>query len=347
MKIYKILGVLLLSIFTFISCDKSELAVTGVEGGLLEIKNPSINYIVGNSGPYASSLRVYQGTIKTNKVEIYKTFYSTRPDTLVLTKKEDGSIEKTVLTTILMSNSILYTTINVSGDQNSIESFTFTFDQLREGLKIEKEIVPIPEVDDSIYSFAIIKGFSKNAVGSGLLATDGDYNIGDYWEFQYYPSTSDGRKLLQDLSTKVTVATRYAGKYRCIEGLYYRLGVLTYTTSDWPDVTEIQSVDAKTYRVLEYWGAFNANPEWYFQIQNGVISYPAKWNGVPQLLNKNPLITCQTNASDMTEVCGLPGANTVVNDDVNGKDRLIMANGYYTAGSGPRILYQVLEKIVE
>jgi hypothetical protein len=308
MKIYKILGVLLLSVFAFMACDKNELAVTGVEGGLIEIKNPSINYIVGNSGPYSSTIRVYQGTVKTNKVEIFKTFH-----TQVFDPKDSIMVA-------LSSNKVLYKTINIDNvDQNSMQTFQFSFNELIDGLKIKD---------------------------ANLATADGDYRIGDFWEFQYYTTTSDGRTLLQDLSTKVTVATRYAGKYKCIEGQYFRLGVLTYVTSDWPDVTEIQSVDAKTYRVLNYWGAFDGN-EWYFQIENGVISYPAEWDRVAQTINGQPMITCITNASDMTEVCGLPGANTVVNDDVNGKDKLIMSNGYYTTGSGPRIGYQVMEKIVE
>jgi hypothetical protein len=79
MKIYKILGVVLLSIFTLYSCDESEQTLTGVEGGLLEINNPSVNYVVGNSGPYKSSVRVYQGTVKTSKIEIYKTFNTVLP----------------------------------------------------------------------------------------------------------------------------------------------------------------------------------------------------------------------------------------------------------------------------
>jgi hypothetical protein len=48
----------------------------------------------------------------------------------------------------------------------------------------------------------------------------------------------------------------------------------------------------------------------------------------------------------MTNVnCG--NSNYVINNDVNGKDRLVMSIGYYTSGSGPREFYQVLEKIVE
>uniref|UniRef100_UPI0037848390 hypothetical protein n=1 Tax=Flavobacterium sp. TaxID=239 RepID=UPI0037848390 len=64
--------------------------------------------------------------------------------------------------------------------------------------------------------------------------------------------------------------------------------------------------------------------------------------------NGQPFITCLTNPADMAPVyCGT--SNFVVRDDVEGKDRLVMSFGYYTGSGavGPRVFYQVLEKIVE
>lgn len=308
MKLYKILSILLLSAFAFISCDKSDEAITGVEGGLIEIKNPSINYVVGNAGPYTSSVRVYQGDVKTNKIEIYKTFNTKLPDPKDSTKTIDVS-----------SNTVLFKTINIDNlDQNSIKNFEFTFNELIDELVLD---------------------------GNALPSSDGDYLIGDNWEFQYYSTTSDGRIVLQDLPTKVTVATRFAGKYRFVEGAYYRLGVLTSAGDYWDPEYLFESIDAKTYKM-------NGVSAWmdqvvYFQIDNdGNITYPAEWNGVAQKINGAPLISCETNASDMKEVnCG--ASNYVTKDDVNGKDKLTMSFGYYTAGSGPRVFYQVMEKIVE
>ncbi|OFX71838.1 MAG: hypothetical protein A2W96_06305 [Bacteroidetes bacterium GWD2_40_43] len=347
MRIKNILTLFVLAALALQSCDKSEQTVTGIEGGLVEIKNPSINYVVGNPGPYTASVRVYQGEVKTTKVEIYKTFNSTRPDTLVLTKKADGAITKSVLTTVLAANTVLYATINITGDQNSIESYNFTFSELRDGLTIESAIVPTPEVDTSKYSFTIIKGFTNNDVGEALPISDGDYTIGDNWEFTYNATVSDGRVVTQNTPTKVTVATRYAGKYRFVQGVYYRIGVLSDNGSYWDNPYWLfESIDAKTYKMtgVSAWD----DQIVYFQIDGtGKITYPATWDGVDQIINDQPLITCESNPTDMTNVCGLPNANTVINDDVNGKDRLIMSFGYYTAGSGPREFYQVMEKIVE
>ena len=44
--------------------------------------------------------------------------------------------------------------------------------------------------------------------------------------------------------------------------------------------------------------------------------------------------------------CGDADHNTVLLDNVNGKDIITMSFGYYTAGSGPREFYQQMEKVV-
>jgi len=313
MKLYKILGILLLSVFALSACDKREEAVTGVEGGLVEIKDASINYVVGNSGPYKSNLRIYQGTVKTNKIDIYKTF-----NTKIPAPTEQDSLNMEAVS----SNTVLLKTITIDQlDQNSMQNFQFTFDELKEGLTINEK---------------------------PLASSDGDYLIGDYWELQYYSTTSDGRTLLQDLSTKVTVATRFAGRYRFVEGEYYRLGVLTSSGDYWDPEYLVESIDAKTYKM-------NGVCAWmdqvaYFQIDNnGKISYPAEWGGAAQLINGQPLISCETNLADMPEV-HCDASNFVTKDDVNGKDKLTMSFGYLstgTAADGPRVFYQVMEKIVE
>lgn len=341
MKIFKILTVLALILICGISCDEGALELEVTEGGLLNVSNPSLNYVVGNPGPYTSNLTVYQGDVKTTKIEIYKTFYSTRKDTLIKTLvKEDTTVYDTsMLSTTLISNTVLYETINISDEATSYVSFDFTLDDLRKDLVIETEEVPVVTGTDP---YEIIKGYTVKDVGDALPTTDGEYSIGDYWEFEYHITTSDNRVLVQSKTTKAAIATRYAGKYRAIRGEYYHpeLGNY-YRTADWPAETLIESVDATTYRVLEYCGLFDGN-EWVFQIVDGVISYPAG-----QFLNDQPMITCESNPLDMSIACAFPNTNTVVNDDVNGKDQLIMAFGYFTAGSGARQFYQILEKIVE
>lgn len=188
----------------------------------------------------------------------------------------------------------------------------------------------------------LIEGFSS------IPASDSELNIGDFWTLKFVSTLEDGSQVTNANTVKVSVGTRFAGLYRTVEAEYYRIGVLTYTESDWPSETLIESVDATTYRVVEYFGAFSGN-EWYFQIdENDNITYPDETpSGDAQQGNGQPLITCQSDPSNMTNVpCGSE-TNIVIRDDVNGEDQLVMSFGYLTAGSGPREFYQVLEKIVE
>jgi len=179
-----------------------------------------------------------------------------------------------------------------------------------------------------------------------LSPVDSDLSIGDGFNLTYVSTTDQGFTSSSAAKTKLTVSTRFAGKYRAIKAEYFRIGVATYTEADWPAVTTIESVDAKTYRVVEYFGAFNGN-EWYFQVDADLnITYPDEWDGKAQEGNGQPFITCGSNPTDMVNV-DCDTSNYIELDNVNGKDKLYMTFGYLTAGSGPREFYQVLEKIVE
>ena len=199
--------------------------------------------------------------------------------------------------------------------------------------------------------------FSYENLSSDLNLSDGPVssddtllNIGDFFNVRYESTLKTGSVITNSVSTKVSVGTRFAGTYAPLAGAYYRIGVPTYDTAEWllycPE-TLIESVDATTYRVIEYFGQFGGN-EWYFQIDsNDRISYPDNTpSGDAQTGNGAPFITCAANSADLTNIpCGLETNKVIRSDD--GKDILIMSFGYYTAGSGSREFYQELEKIVE
>lgn len=186
----------------------------------------------------------------------------------------------------------------------------------------------------------LIEGFPS------IPTTDSDLNIGDFWMLRFVSTLQDGTQVTNASTVKVSVGTRFAGIYKTVEAEYWRIGAGPTTEGSWPDETVIESVDATTYRVVEYFGLFNGNT-WYFQIdENDKITYPDETpDGDAQLGNGQPFITCESNPADMTNVpCGSE-TNIVIRDDVDGKDRLVMTFGYFTAGSGPREFYQVLEKL--
>jgi len=292
-----------------------------LEGGLVNPTTTSVNYVVGNAGTYGVAFFVNQGVgnEEITTINLYKSVYKVP---VAWSDPDDPTHTTADSIPAMWSNEILEETIDISGAENHYVSMTpLDFAGLRDGLIVDGK--PIPMTDDSM-------------------------RIGDYFNFVVESVLSDGRSLKQNKPVTMGVSTRFAGKYKAVEAEYYRIHVLTYVTSDWPAVTEIQSVDAKTYKVIEYLGAaaFTGNT-YYFQIDaDGNITYPETWDGVAQTGNDQPFITCLTNPADMSDVhCG--ESNYIIKDDVNGKDRLVMSFGYYTAGSGPRTFYQVLEKIVE
>lgn len=322
MKLNKIFCFLTIGILA-IACNESDDLVTkdAKEGGLLNASSLSLNYVVGNpEGPYEMEFKVNQGNEKIKTLRLYKSFTTTVKYTVLVGGKE---VERD---STFVSNEVLDRTLTVTESNNHYVAPSYTFDELISGLSVA----------------------SLDAGVEPLSNNDGDYQIGDKWVFRVEATMEDGSIVQQAAPVAISVSTRYAGKYKAISAEYYRLGVPTYTGADWPAVTQIESVDATTYRVVEYLGpaVFTGNT-YYFQIINGVITYPDETpSGDAQTGNSQPFITCQSNPVDMSKVhCG--ESNIVINDDATGKDRLIMSFGYYTPGSGPRTFYQVLEKIVE
>lgn len=157
----------------------------------------------------------------------------------------------------------------------------------------------------------------------------------------------NGRTASIDITIEYLCFSNVTGSYRALFGEYYRIGVgPNCVTADWPDETEIIFLCGTTYRVLEWFGCFDGN-EWYFEIDGaGNITYPATTpTGDVNEGNGQPMITCQSNPGDMTNVpCG-PGSNvmTMVGDVVT----LNMSYGYYTPDSGSREFTHILEKIVD
>ena len=308
MKHIKYIVLLICSVSTLISCiddDNDELTGDAKTGGLISLNNAAIGYVIASESTYTASGNIFQGTVQTTTVDVYKSF----------TDAVTGKTSEEVFLT-----SIPVTTTEVG--KNATFEFSFTYEDLIEGLTLD---------------------------GNPLPSSDSGLNIGDSWSLRYAAKTSDGDLSFNSNTTKVSVGTRFAGIYRTIDASYYRIGVLTSTTSDWPEEIIIESVDADTYRVVNYFGNFDGN-EWYFKIDEatGKISYPDETpSGDAQLGNGQPFISCASSPNDMTNVpCG-DVTDRIELDEVNGADKLYMSFGYFTSGSGPREFYQVLEKIVD
>lgn len=298
MKAIKILSILFLSLITFSSCNDADLNVDNpdgniTEGGLLDVKNTSMNYVVGNPGPYTAGIRVYQGAVKTTSIRVSKTFYS------------GDYVSNTVES---------FKTIPVTGDQNSFVSYTFNFTEMVAGI--------------------------NGANGSPLSSNDGDYQIGDYWKFDYYVTTSEGEHRNYS-STKATVSTRFAGTYRVLQGDYWRIGVpyLGYFN----ETVVIESVDASIYKHngIAAWD----DQTFYFTVDSNtgkITVLETDPDGVAVNLNAFAIITCE-NFNFGFAPCST--SNLATKNDVTGEDILQITVGYNPAAS--REFYEKLQKIVE
>lgn len=231
---------------------------------------------------------------------------------------------------------------NTDGDQsNKVLMTTLTFPNAA-------------QVENLNFAFTypqLIAGLTLN--GAALPSDDTLLNIGDFWTLTYVTTSTDGDVTENAVTTKISVGTRFAGNYKCIDGAYYRIGVFTYGTEYWPPVTVIESVNSTMYRVKKYFGPFTntstaTGGDYYFVIDaSDNISYPATTpSGVAQEGNGQPFFSCQSNPTEF-QVLSCSATNFVTRDDVTGKDRLDMTFGYLNGPGLAREFHQVLEKIVD
>ncbi|MFT6866789.1 MAG: hypothetical protein ACJA08_001626 [Cyclobacteriaceae bacterium] len=297
----------------FVGCNESEDLITSnaVSGGLMNVTTTSVNYVVGNTGPYPVEFFLNQNeSVNIETIMVYKTFIGQE----ILKDKDDE--DSVIFNT---SNEVLDREIPVTNKTNHYVTAEFTFEELSNGLELK---------------------------GAPLPASDGSFLIGDSWRLRIETKLSDGRTLTQRFTISITVSTRFAGVYNVVEKQYYRINTLRDDLdSQWPETMTIASIDAITYELVEYIGLFNANTL-YFQIDPGTgkITYPAQWNGVDQILNDLPIITCDLNPNDLLNMPCASSNVAIIKD--NGKDVLDMVVGYI-ASTGSREFHQRLEKVVE
>jgi hypothetical protein len=320
----KISYILTFAVFTFAACNDSEDLITedAQVGGLLDGSRVSLNYVVGApEGPYTAELFVNQGREKVTEIRLYKSFTTTVKYTETV---EGEEVEKSKT---FVSNEILDKTLTVSDQANHYVTTSWNLTDLIKGLKV------------------------SNLAGetNDLPTDDEQYQVGDRWVFRVVSVLSDGREIEQAYNINVNVSTRYAGTYRVINSMYYRIGVPRPDVS-FPETVTIESVDAVTYRA-NYFGAFE-NQQIFFTIDlvSGEIAYPEKQpDGVTdQNSGGSVLITCADDGASFPPATNCGDSNYVQNSDT-GADKLFMTFGYLTTTgeAGPRTFYQVLEKIVE
>ncbi len=115
-----------------VSCEKDNDVLTGNknEGGLLDVNTILVPYVVGNGNDfeYAASISAFQGDIKVNSVDIYKTF----------TTVDGVSSNTALLKTVTFPNAAQVENLD----------FTATYTELISGLTLNGS--PLPSSDSSL-----------------------------------------------------------------------------------------------------------------------------------------------------------------------------------------------------
>ncbi|OIQ28106.1 MAG: hypothetical protein BM564_10290 [Bacteroidetes bacterium MedPE-SWsnd-G2] len=311
----------ILSLASCVSDDNDELTGNANEGGLINVNNLLISYVVGNQGPYNASISLYQGNVTTQSVDIYKRFVTSAGDAT-----EDIYFKTLDIT-------------NTSTSEFSTEEFDFTYSELIEGLTLNGSPLPTNDAGLTIgdafilsYRSNLTNGVvhnlpnngsytSKVAVGTRLAGT---YTIQQGWYI--HPSTAPG------------LAGDYSEAYeRVIESVALQDEYTVYksTTMGWGSAGGWDDPACNFF---------------YFNVNNApeadgsyLITIPEFYNGVEQTLwCSDPIADCIRTPGNLPDVSC---SNYVILDDASGNENDVINISYgYIRSSGTRQFDEILVK---
>ena len=154
MKKIKYLILPLIALITLSSCideDNDELTGNANNGGLVEVNNKLVSYVVGSGETYRASGSIYQGNVQTTSVEIYNSF--------------TNSVTEEV------SNRVLLKTIEISdtsiGSTSNFE-FTFSYADLIANIELGGATLPMNDGALNIGDFWNLEYVSSTSEGEAL-----------------------------------------------------------------------------------------------------------------------------------------------------------------------------------
>jgi len=149
MKKLKYLTLSFITLIAFTSCideDNDELTGNAKTGGLVEVNNKLVSYVVGSGDSYRATGSVYQGDIQTTSVEIYNSF--------------TNSVTEEV------SNRVLLKTIEISdtsiGNTSDFE-VTFSYADLIANIELGGAALPMNDGSLNIGDFWSLEYVSKTS----------------------------------------------------------------------------------------------------------------------------------------------------------------------------------------
>ena len=151
MKNLKLLVLSVLTVFALTSCvddDNDELTGGAITGGLVNVKNPLITYVVGSGNTYSASGSVYQGNVQVESVDIYKSF----------TTVDGDSTDEVFFTTVTVPNTTVGQTVSFA--------LQFTYEDLIAGLTLNGSALPADDSQLNIGDFWTLRYFGNTSTGS-------------------------------------------------------------------------------------------------------------------------------------------------------------------------------------
>jgi hypothetical protein len=277
---------------------------TANEGGLVEVQNALINYVVGNGADftYSASVKVFQGSVKTTSIDIYKQFNGAL-----------GTSNQTLLKSIAVP----------AGGTGSLD-FEFSYTELIAGLSINGTALPADDTQLSIgdaftltYKATTDAGNTVTNRGTTKVAVStrfaGIYNV--IASAYYHPTAGflgdwNGSQVIIESVDPIT---------------YHILANGPFNTDDDPDNEFYFTIDAD--------GNIDVPKEYDGAVQT-------VWGGADEVANCDD---DPSELPDACPGLDGSGSNFVIKDDVNGLDQILMAHGYIR-DTGTRQFFYRLEK---
>lgn len=101
-------------------------------GGLVEVATPLLSYVVGTPDGYKVKMKVFQGPVKTNEINVIKAFQSSKGD---------------------RSDEALLKTVSITDGETAFIEFEVSFDELIEGLDLNGQDLSSNDGDYAIGDF--------------------------------------------------------------------------------------------------------------------------------------------------------------------------------------------------
>jgi len=128
-------SIIIVAVFSFSSCtDSIDDLVTenAAVGGLVNVETPLLSYVIGTPEGYKVKLKVFQGAVKTNEINVFKVYQNAAGN---------------------RSNETLLKTVSITDNETSFIDFEVSFNELIADLSLDGQAISDNDEDYAIGDF--------------------------------------------------------------------------------------------------------------------------------------------------------------------------------------------------